>query len=112
MPARHSPVLMSMQPVQDWQVPVTHVEPLTQDVQRLPPLPQREGVVAVMQTPAAVQQPEGQVLGLQVEPPPPPVAPPPPPVLPTHWPALQLVLPAQSWQLSPFRPHVALLVPV
>ena len=92
---------MSMQPVHVWQLPVTQVAPLWQDVQVLPPPPQREGVVLVMQTPLAVQQPDGHVLPLQVEAPPPPplpppVAPPPPPLLVTHCPALQLELPAHS----------------
>ena len=47
----------------------------------LPRVPQRAAEVLVMQTPAEVQQPEGQVAPEQLEPPPPPVElPPPPPV--------------------------------
>ncbi len=39
----------------------------------LPLVPQRAAEVLVMQTPADVQQPEGQVEAEQLEPPPPPV---------------------------------------
>lgn len=111
VPPRQRPVLMSMQPLQGWQLPLTQVEPLKQDWHWLPPVPQREGVVVVMQTPLEVQQPAGQVLTEQVAAPPPPlpppVAPPPPPVPFTQAPKLQVSPLTQSWQDAPPRPHCA-----
>lgn len=89
VPPTQLPVLMSMQPLQVWQLPKTQVLPIWQLWHALPPAPQREGVVVLMHTPAAVQQPEGQVLGEQEEllpPPPPVIAPPPPPVPDTQAP--------------------------
>ena len=93
MPPWQAPVLMSMQPAHGVHAPLTQVLPIMQLVQAAPPVPQREGVVLVMQTPVALQQPLAHVVALQVPPsvlppPPPPVAlpppvvPPPPPVEP------------------------------
>ena len=80
---------MSMQPLQDWQLPLTQVLPIWQLWQLWPPLPQREGVVLLMQTPAPVQQPEGHVAAEHE-------LPPPPPVPPTHRPSWQVLWLAQS----------------
>jgi hypothetical protein len=90
MPPWQTPVLMSMQPAHGVHAPLTQVFPIVQLLQVAPPVPQREGVVLVMHTPAAVQQPFAQLVALQVPPsvapppPPPPAAPPPepPPVAP------------------------------
>ncbi len=86
-PATQAPVLMSMQPAQGRQVPLTQVLADGHEMHALPPAPQRAAVVLVMQTPVAVQQPEGQVAAEQLDPPPPvppPVTPPPlpPPMAP------------------------------
>jgi hypothetical protein len=90
MPPWQAPVLMSMQPAHGVQVPLTQVLPIMQLVQAAPPAPQREGVVLVMQTPVALQQPLAHVVALQVPPsglpPPPPVALPPPVVPPVQRP--------------------------
>ena len=80
---------MSMQPLQGWQLPETQVLPIWQLWHALPPPPQREGVVVLMHTPFAVQQPEGQVLGEQEE-----VFPPPPVPETTQDPEVE-----QSWLL-------------
>jgi hypothetical protein len=78
-----APVLRSMQPAHGAQAPLTQVLPIMQLVHAPPPMPQREGVVLVMHTPAALQQPVEQFVALQLPvPPPPPVAEPPPVALP------------------------------
>ena len=84
VPAWQAPVLMSMQPAHGVQAPATQVLPIMQLVHAAPPAPQREGVVLVMQTPAVLQQPLGQLAAEQVAapPPPPPLPPPVPPSLP------------------------------
>jgi hypothetical protein len=94
---------MSMQPAHGWQEPLWQVLPIEQLVHAAPPVPQRDGVNTVMQTPAEVQQPDGHVAAEQdpvpppppVAPPPPPVAPPPPPVPERHAPLLQVLEPPQ-----------------
>ncbi len=91
---------MSMQPAHGWHEPLWHVLPIEQLVHAAPPVPQREGVKTVMQTPAEVQHPAGQVADVHVPvPPPPPVAPPPPPAPPPvperHAPLLQVLEPPQ-----------------
>ena len=91
-----------MQPLHDWQLPKVQVAPRRQTLQRAPPLPQREGVVWVMHTPATVQQPVGQLAAEQLEPP--------PSVMPslraaTHRPAAHNGRVPQLAQTSPSRPH-------
>ena len=71
------------------------MEPAWQLVHAAPPVPQRAGVVALMQAPEEVQHPEGQFAAEQLVPPPPP-APPPEPV--THWPVLHDWEPPQVTQ--------------
>jgi hypothetical protein len=117
----HWPVLMSTQPVQGEQLPPTQVLPALHEVQRLPPWPQRAGVVLVVHTPAAVQQP-AQFDGPQLAepppppvtpPPPPPVAPPPPPVeVLVHTPWRQAWLRPHARQVLPLRPHAPLDAPL
>ena len=128
-----------LKPEEGVQVPLTQVFPIMQLEQLAPPAPQREGVVVVMQTPAAVQQPVAQVVELQVLAPPPPAPPPvvpppvpppllPPPVPPPEPPPEPLVqMPpnsaarstlAQVWplthteQLAPPRPQASVEVPL
>src|SRR5688572_18302763 len=96
---------MSMQPLQGVQAPLTQVLPIGQLEHCAPPAPQRAGVVLVMQTPAVVQQPEGQVAGEHDD------EPPPPPVPFTHAPLLQTWLPKHCWQTLPALPHAVVLVP-
>ena len=142
MPAWQAPVLMSMQPAHAVQAPATQVFPIMQLVHAPPPAPQREGVVLVMQTPAALQQPLGQLLAEQVPPSlpvpppvvpppvPPPVAPPPvpPPVIPPpppapvpvqrppnseFWSSFEHAWPIeQTVQLEPVAPHASAEVPL
>jgi hypothetical protein len=70
------------------------VEPAWQLTHAWPPVPQREAVVTVVQTPVALQHPDGQVAAEQLEPPPPPTP-------DTHWPAAQTWDAPHSWQISP-----------
>ncbi len=108
VPATQLPVLMSRQPLQGWQLPLTQVLPIVQLWHALPPAPQREGVVVVMHTPAGVQQPAGQVLGEQEDVPPPPPVPD----------VTQEPEEEQSWlfphcmQAAPLRPHEGATSPV
>ncbi|PZR12278.1 MAG: hypothetical protein DI536_15345 [Archangium gephyra] len=66
MPGEHEPVPTSMQPLHETQEPPVHVWPPVHCAHALPPVPQRAGVVLVMQTPFSVQQPWGQSVALHV----------------------------------------------
>lgn len=77
LPARHSPVLMSMHPLHAVQAPETQVVPLLHTLHTWPPRPHRALLVVVWHWPELVQHPLAQLLGPQL-PLPPPVAVPPP----------------------------------